>query len=71
MPPFFSHTGAIYKMKERRTAAGQQNYQNTQRLEAGRDMGEMRHFDCTPNLFGCSAELALRAEPLYLRFIFL
>lgn len=32
---FFSHTGAIYKIKERGTAPGQQNYQNAQRLAAG------------------------------------
>jgi hypothetical protein len=32
---FFSHTGAIYKIKELGTAPGQQQYQNNQRLLAG------------------------------------
>jgi len=32
---FFSHTGAIYKIKTLGTAPGQQNYQNNQQLAAG------------------------------------
>lgn len=32
---FFSHTGAIYKVKELGSAPGQQQYQNTQRLAPG------------------------------------
>jgi hypothetical protein len=32
---FFSHTGAIYKIKELGSGPGQQQYQNTQRLAAG------------------------------------
>ncbi|HYR21468.1 MAG TPA: family 16 glycoside hydrolase [Chthoniobacterales bacterium] len=32
---FFSHTGAIYKIKAPGTAPGQQQYQNTQQLAAG------------------------------------
>jgi len=32
---FFSHTGAIYKVKELGTAPGQQQYQNNQKLAAG------------------------------------
>jgi 3-keto-disaccharide hydrolase/GMC oxidoreductase len=32
---FFSHTGAIYKIKDLGSAPGQQNYRNNQRLAAG------------------------------------
>lgn len=32
---FFSHTGAIYKIKQPGTAPGQQDYKNNQRLAAG------------------------------------
>jgi choline dehydrogenase-like flavoprotein len=32
---FFSHTGAIYKIKQLGTAPGQQQYQNSQKLAAG------------------------------------